>query len=109
MDWIELTKLEHIEKMNINSFNNISMCFKHSTRCSISVMVLNRIENEWNDCKFEPYFLDLLNYRNISNTISETYKVIHESPQVLLIKNGVCIHHISHNLISMNQINQFLN
>ena len=109
MDWINLTQQQQIEKMDLNSFENISLCFKHSTRCSISSMALNRIESEWNNCNAIPYYLDLLSYINLSNIIAEKYDVVHESPQVLLIKNGNCINHLSHTFISMNQINKYIN
>jgi bacillithiol system protein YtxJ len=50
------------------------------------------------------YYLDLLNYRSISNKVAELFSVPHESPQVLLIKNAECIYEETHNGIDMNEI-----
>ncbi|MGY8968652.1 MAG: monothiol bacilliredoxin BrxC family protein, partial [Flavobacteriales bacterium] len=32
------------------------------------------------------YYLDLLNFREVSSKLSEDFQVIHESPQLLVIK-----------------------
>ena len=88
------------------SFNEPILIFKHSTRCSISTLALNRIESKSegksiNCC----YYLDLLSFRDISNKIEEDFNVFHQSPQILVIKNGKCIFHTSHNNISWSAIN----
>lgn len=81
------------------------LLFKHSTRCSISSMALNRLESKWiDDEKIPAYYLDLLNHRDISNEIADLFSVEHASPQVLLIKDGVCIYHASHSNISASEI-----
>jgi bacillithiol system protein YtxJ len=95
-DIIDLSKEPHI---------NGVILFKHSTRCSISSMALNRLESKWSDDdKIPVYYLDLLNYRDISNEIEKLFSVEHASPQVLLIKNGTCIYHNSHNGISVTAL-----
>ena len=75
------------------------LIFKHSTRCMISGLVLNRLERSWQESlnkELEIYFLDLLRYRSLSNAIEARYGVEHASPQVLLIRNGTCVHTASH-------------
>lgn len=104
MLWHELTNISELQEIvNLSKENNISaiLLFKHSTRCSISSMALNRLESKWkDDDKIPAYYLDLLNHRNISNEIENLFSVEHASPQVLLIKNGTCMYHNSHNGIS---------
>lgn len=81
--------------------------FKHSTRCSISSMALSRLEREWDTEEMNsitPYYLDLISYRSISNLIAEKFGVRHESPQVLVIKNGESVYHSSHMGISYDEI-----
>jgi len=86
------------------------LIFKHSTRCSISSMALNRLESKWIDNEnIQTYFLDLLRYRNISNEISSVFAVQHASPQILLIKNGRCIYNASHTDISASDILMHIN
>jgi bacillithiol system protein YtxJ len=71
--------------------------FKHSTRCSISRMALKQFENEFDlEGRVTPYFLDLLNHRDISNEIATRFDVYHQSPQLLLIKEGKSICDASH-------------
>ena len=87
------------------SFSEKVLIFKHSTRCSISTMSKNRLESVGEDSKFKNCFLlDILNYREISSKIESDFKVIHESPQVLIIQNGECIYNASHNEISWDRI-----
>jgi bacillithiol system protein YtxJ len=40
----------------------------------------------------------------LSNKLSEEFKVNHESPQVLVIKNGTCVYDESHSAIRMEDI-----
>eukprot|EP01012_Entosiphon_sulcatum_P032424 TRINITY_DN41241_c0_g1_i1.p2 TRINITY_DN41241_c0_g1~~TRINITY_DN41241_c0_g1_i1.p2 ORF type:complete len:116 (+),score=11.64 TRINITY_DN41241_c0_g1_i1:157-504(+) len=79
--------------------------FKHSTRCSISSMALNRFESRWKDDSAVPvYYLDLLQYRDISNEIASLFGVEHQSPQVLVIRNGTCVYHASHTGIMVSEV-----
>ena len=49
-------------------------------------------------------FLDLITYRSISNQLADDFNVEHQSPQILLIKNGNCVYHASHNAIDADVI-----
>lgn len=97
------TSLNEIDEL---SKDKPVLLFKHSTRCSISTMAKRSLERDWNfsDDQITPFFLDLIQYRSISNEIAEHYGVQHESPQVLLIKNGKCVYHTSHSNISVGDI-----
>ena len=88
-----------------NSFTEPILIFKHSTRCSISTLALNRIESKSEE-KFINccYYLDLLSFRDISNKIEEDFNVFHQSPQILVIKNGKCVFHTSHSNINWDNI-----
>lgn len=69
-------------------------------------MALSRIERNWkfsNDM-LPVYYLDLLSYPTISSKIAEQFNVQHESPQLLIIKNGVCIYTASHYAINIAEI-----
>lgn len=107
MNWNKLENIDQLNTIDEESKDKIVLIFKHSTRCSISSTALDRLERDWKETdsqKIKPYYLDLLSYRKISNEISLHYKVVHESPQVLLIKNGICIYHVSHLAININEI-----
>lgn len=99
----EATELEAIDKA---SFDHPQLIFKHSTRCSISSMAMHRLENQASEAEQEQeiHLLDLIRYRSLSQKISEQYAVQHESPQLLVIFQGKCIHHDSHLDISLDRI-----
>lgn len=104
MNWIALTDEQQLDRINEESKTQPVVIFKHSTRCSISSMAKSRLDRETPPENTSFYYLDLLQYRNISNKVAEVYKVHHESPQVLLIKNGECTYEETHNGISMADI-----
>lgn len=94
-----------------NSNTKNVVIFKHSTRCIISKTVLKNFENEAENSNTENidfYYLDLLNYRNISNEIAEQFNITHQSPQVILIKNEETVYNASHDGISLETIKQHL-
>ncbi|MCC6182091.1 MAG: bacillithiol system redox-active protein YtxJ [Bacteroidia bacterium] len=106
MLWHKLTDINQIQEVKVQSTKKLAvLIFKHSTRCSISSMALNRVESKWEDNEnIATFYLDLLNHRDISNKIAEDFQVEHASPQVLLIKNGACIYHASHSNINAQSI-----
>ena len=104
MNWLPLTSIEQLEKISILSNQKPQLIFKHSTRCSISMVVKSRLEKSAAPENIDFYYLDLLNYREISNQIASKFEVHHESPQVLLIVNGECIYDESQMGITMDEI-----
>jgi bacillithiol system protein YtxJ len=90
--WRPLTTPEQLDEIITLSFTTPVAVFKHSTRCSISRMALKQFENEFDlEGIVTPYYLDLLNHRDISNEIATRFDVYHQSPQLLLIKEGKSI------------------
>ncbi|RUA37047.1 MAG: bacillithiol system redox-active protein YtxJ [Bacteroidetes bacterium] len=107
MNWNRLDKIDTLDKIIEESKENPVVIFKHSTSCSISAMALNRLERSWNEnemSEVKAYFLDLISYRDISNAVAEKFGVMHQSPQVLLIKNGECVYDDSHMGISYQNL-----
>jgi len=104
MHWIHLTDEEQLKQIVIRSQNRPQVIFKHSTRCSISSVALQRLQKVDQPSDIDFYYLDLIAYRGISNKISEIFDVHHESPQVLVIRDGGCIYDESHLGISMTEI-----
>ncbi|KQS53367.1 MULTISPECIES: bacillithiol system redox-active protein YtxJ [Flavobacterium] len=100
-NWNDLTELKQLDSIIEESEEKPVVIFKHSTRCSISRMALKNFEREYkaDDNEASLYFLDLLNYRDISNEIAQRFHVIHQSPQLLLIKNGKSVYDVSHSAI----------
>ncbi|HET8839267.1 MAG TPA: bacillithiol system redox-active protein YtxJ [Flavobacteriaceae bacterium] len=96
--WNQLTSEAQLQDLEEESQTAPVVIFKHSTRCGISRMVLKQFESKHNSsedvAKF--YFLDLLNYRPLSQAIAARYQVVHESPQLILLKSAKVMQHASH-------------
>jgi bacillithiol system protein YtxJ len=107
MRWNPLTSIEELEEAIKLSESIPVLILKHSTRCGISSIVLARLERFWkdeDDKKIAPYFLNLLQYRDVSNEIANRFSIVHESPQVLLIKDGKCVYSTTHSDINYADI-----
>jgi bacillithiol system protein YtxJ len=99
MNWTLLTELEQLDTIDRISHGRPVLIFKHSTRCSISSAALGRLERAWtaeNDALGTSYFLDLIRHRALSDAIAERYNIVHESPQVLIIRDGKCVDVAAH-------------
>ena len=110
--WLELNSIAQLEELWDNSTNSDKaiLIFKHSTRCSISSMVKNQFEKHWNTAidNCEVYYLDLIQFREVSNRIESLMGVLHQSPQVVVFINKHVIYHESHNGIDAKDIEKAL-
>lgn len=110
VQWIPLTTLSQLDDIKTSSNTESVFIFKHSTRCGISKMVIKEFEN-----LFKPehqhlkvYYLDLLNHRDISAEIAEKFEVTHQSPQLIVLRNGVSVFDASHNDITLVELARFV-
>jgi len=108
--WHVLGKMDQLDEIVEESKNKPVAIFKHSTRCGISRGVLKLLEKNYSltDEQLKLYYLDLLQNRDISNEIANRFKVHHESPQMIVIKNGVVVHHDSHHSIEASHLEKFI-
>ncbi|MCU0359389.1 MAG: bacillithiol system redox-active protein YtxJ [Bacteroidia bacterium] len=109
MNWKHITNPGHITQINEESKQQNVLIFKHSTRCSISDAALGRLERNWKDENLNQlscYYLDLIQYRDLSDLISKTYGIHHESPQALIIKDGKCVFSQTHSQIRLSELLQ---
>ena len=97
MNWKNLTDLGQLNEIMQLSHEKPVLIFKHSTRCSISRFALKQFENEFDlEGIVDAYFLDLIEHRAVSNEIASRFGVYHQSPQLLLIKDGKSVYDVSH-------------
>ena len=107
INWNELTDLGQLSEIIEISNEKPVAIFKHSTRCSVSRMALKQFENEFNSSdKVTPYFLDLIAHRDISNEIANRFGVTHQSPQLILIKEGKAVYNVSHSDIDAEELDK---
>ncbi len=97
LPWIALNGIDQLDAIAERSKGKTQLIFKHSTRCGISRMVMNQFVAAYDlDLNADLYYLDLLSYRDVSNEVGYKFEVMHESPQLLVIRNGVVVAHASH-------------
>lgn len=98
MNWRQLKSVAQLGAVIEASDNTPVAIFKHSTRCGTSTTALGRMERLWpyTDEDLPVYYLDLLQYRDVSNEIERLTGVVHESPQLIVLKDGKAVFHASH-------------
>ena len=108
--WIDLNTMEQLDAIVDKSKTKPQFIFKHSTRCGVSRMVISQLKRDYQLSKNDAdlYYLDLLAYRAISNEIAERFEVMHQSPQLLVVKNGVVVAHESHSGINNMNLEKFI-
>lgn len=110
LPWLTLTQVDQLKDIENKSKTKTQVIFKHSTRCGISRMVLKQFVASYNltESDLDLYYLDLLNHRDVSNETGYKFQVMHESPQLLIVKNGVVVAHASHGAINHLNLEQFV-
>jgi len=105
-DWKVLDSVEQLEKIMEAAGEKPIVFFKHSTTCGISAMAKNKLESAWdfNTDDMDFYYLDLLSHRPVSNKIAELLRVVHQSPQIIVVKNGQVVFHNSHHAIGVDSL-----
>lgn len=108
--WIPLTTVDQLDDIKSISGGKPQVIFKHSTTCGISRMVLNMFTSTYNleQSSMDLHFLDLLANRDVSNAVAEKFQVRHQSPQLLIIKNGVVVAHDSHGAINDLELEKYV-
>ena len=108
--WHVLSELKQLDEITEQSKTTPVAIFKHSTTCGISKMAFRNFERsyELTDDQMKLYYLDLKAHRNVSDEVGYTFQVIHESPQIIVIKNGAAVHHASHHNIQAEELKNFV-
>ena len=107
--WNRLISVNQLIEIEKESFHQPIAIFKHTTRCGTSSMALRQFESQFetDNTSVKLYFLDLLSFKDISNEIAIRFQVFHESPQLIVLKDGNTIHHSSHHQIDAGLLEQF--
>lgn len=109
LPWIPLNNIKQLDTIADKSKTKTQLIFKHSTRCGISRMVMNQFVAAYDvDANVDLYYLDLLSYRDVSNEVGYKFQVMHQSPQLLVLRNGVVVAHASHGGINEIDLTQFV-
>ena len=104
MKKIDIKILDDLDQIDQASFNQPKIIYKHSKTCGLCDIIWDIVK----ESDFELNYLDLLTYRLLSNEIERRYNVQHESPQILIIKNGKSVYNASHRKIKNEEIQKQL-
>ena len=110
INWVPLSESSQLDTLIKLSKTKPVLIFKHSTRCGISRMALKSFEKQYDLSadQIELYFLDLLNYRALSDEIATRFHISHQSPQVIVLQNEKVVYHDSHYQISVEEIKKVI-
>nr|WP_298999072.1 bacillithiol system redox-active protein YtxJ [uncultured Allomuricauda sp.] len=109
LPWIPLTSVNQLDDIEVQSNEKPQLIFKHSTTCGISRMVLNMFTGSYNLGDIaDLHFLDLHAHRDVSNEVATKFGVMHQSPQLLIVKNGEISFHTSHGSIADIDLKEYV-
>lgn len=110
MTWTEIINEKQLERIVECSQSIPCVIYKHSTKCSQSEMMKYVLEADWSfdSEEIKPYLLDIVKYQQIAGKIADKFEVYHQSPQILLIKNGICTYDADHLEISLEELKEML-
>ena len=107
IEWRHITEMSHLDEIVEASKSKPQLIYKHSTRCGVCSMVRNRLDSEWShNGRIDPWHLDLLAHRDISNAIANRFNIRHESPQIIILSNGNAVVHVSHASLGSRDLDQ---
>jgi bacillithiol system protein YtxJ len=108
--WISLTSLDQLNEIEENSKTKTQVIFKHSKTCGISRMTMNMFKSgyDFSADEIDLYYLDLLAYREVSNETGYKFQVLHQSPQLLVIRNTTVVAHTSHGAIAELDLKKYV-
>ncbi len=103
---------------DVNSYNQLLedstqkplVIFKHSTRCPISSMALDRFMDSVSDISeiSNLVMIDVIDDRSTSLYAADELGVMHQSPQIIVIHNRKAIYDNSHNGIQGKTVLEIL-
>ncbi len=104
--WNKITTEQEVKDIVEKSKHKTQIIFKDSVTCGISAYAKSRIVDGYDeiDGKADFNYLDLLAYRPVSNFIAEHLGVYHQSPQIIILKNGEVVHTVTHHAITAEGI-----
>lgn len=106
-----MTSIEQLRDRIASSLEVPLLIFKHSTRCPISSHAYEEVSAYLQDNPVEKVnysIIYVIEDRHISMEAAECLGVKHESPQVILVKNGSPVWHTSHSQITSSGLSMVL-
>lgn len=108
---IEISDIKKLQDILDNAEKGTLLIFKHSTRCPVSSHAKKELEKFLeNNPKYKEntFLIKVIESRELSNYITETTGIEHQSPQLLIMKDGKVLIHLSHFQITVKSIESAL-
>ena len=109
MNWITINTEEEVQK--ISNSTDYAIIYKHSPRCMTSLMAYRKLKSEVSaasNIDVPLYIVDVISNRKESMFIASTFNVEHESPQLLVVKDGQCVFDSSHEEITLEDTFEYI-
>lgn len=90
--FIEIDDLESLDRFVANLNGSAGVLFKHSNTCGVS----SRAYGEVAKLELPIGIVVVQAARSVSDEVEKRWQVIHETPQVLIIKDGKAVWNASH-------------
>lgn len=109
--WNSISDTNEIESIIEQSETRAQLIYKHSPSCSVSFLSKQDLDANLEKLSevADLHMLNVISQRDISNAIASELRVRHESPQVLLLKDGEVIWDGSHWQVNADEIQSQLN
>jgi bacillithiol system protein YtxJ len=90
--FVKITDFRSFEEIAVRSQERTIVIFKHSLTCPISAAAYDQM------CEFkgEVALLEVQRSRELSREIEDRLGVVHESPQIIVLRNGQVVWNASH-------------
>ena len=106
--FLSLNTLEALDKALARATEEPVVIYKHSNACALSHRARKRLEALVSKESPPVYEVVVQRARDVSNAVEERLGVRHETPQVLLVRDGSVIHHASHSQVDPDAIRAHL-
>lgn len=101
-----LTTLEQLDDLLAKSWERPAVIFKHSETCGLSAMAEEEVAGWLNAAHSaaDVYVVEVRRSRAVARGLADRLNVRHESPQVLLVRDGRVCWHRSHAAVTARAI-----
>ena len=108
--FLTLTDLTALEAALDQSHGQPILIFKHSATCGISAQAHHELA-QWHSRQGQPiqaFLIHVRRHRDVSDAVTDRFRIRHESPQVLLVESGAVQWHGSHWHVNGREVQQAL-
>ena len=107
----QLTDLSGLESAIAESNERPVLLFKHSRYCGVSAEALDELQSHIDGTAADVAYrmITVQTHRPISDAVAQRLGLRHETPQVILLRDGKIVWNASHFRITASQLDQVLN